>query len=660
MERSPIADCRCFDVAGFSSKPTLLRKIFSKTVRFETLAIYPFKYAFPAPGCIQSRLLFEFHTYLRRLGSLLQFEPKETIRSQSKPVGLALDRWKIHVTEDLDRNSTFRLRQIEIHRLSETREIRDAQDPFISVLSQVGEYLSVGRIKKLDCSAPKDGKKLSQRNHVPHPIQERGRITLLGFHVDRFISPNWIHDDGTIEACGVSGGKAGVAIRIPLHGRTDAIAVTEVNVIAHADFVAVVEDGRAGKGKKQAIEQFNAPAIVVDQGGEAPPDSEVNAHSRVRAIGEVHVVALVVRHHLESQLVVIPQKEAPLTCLRKAGRLGDDVDDGQAVFLAQGHIDARHQWKMEGHVALVAIAKVWSHIRRPLVGFGQEQAARIARVDLTPHRFDHGMRFRKVFATGSVALNKVRNRVHPQPIDAHIQPVAHHLQDFLDHSGIIEVQIGLVREKAVPKILLGYRIPRPIGSLRVRKYNSRALVLLFCIAPYIKVALRRTAGRLTGRLKPRMLIGSVVHDQLDHHLETAVVSGRQKLPEVVNRAIHRMDVQIIGDVVAVILQRGRKEGQEPQASDTEVLKVIHFLNQTREVTDSIAIAVLKCADVQLIDNGILIPERVSCTSQLFGHPHLMRHCGARVGKLPPLKAEASYLANRGAHESEAGRPANRQ
>src|SRR3974390_345544 len=327
MERSPIADCRRFDVAGFSSEPTLLRKIFSKTVRFEALAIYPFKYAFPAPGCIQSRRLFEFHTCLRRLGSLLQFEPKETIRSQSEPVGLALDRWEVHVTEDLDRNSTFRLRQIEIHRLSKTREIRDAQHPFISVLYQVGEYLSVGGIKKLDCSAPKDGKKLSQRNHVPHPIQERGRITLLGFHVDRFISPDRIHDDGAIEACGDRRGKAGVAIRVPLHGSTDAIAVTEVNVITHADFVAVVEDGRDGKGKKKAVEQFNAPAVVVDQGGEAPPDSQVDAHSRVRAIGEVHVVALVVCYHLECQLVVIPQQETPLTCLRKAGSLGDDVDD---------------------------------------------------------------------------------------------------------------------------------------------------------------------------------------------------------------------------------------------------------------------------------------------------------------------------------------------
>ena len=152
---------------------------------------------------------------------------------------------------------------------------------------------------------------------------------------------------------------------------------------------------------------------------------------------------------------MIPQKEAPLTCLWKAGCLGDNVDDWQAVFLAQGHIDPRHQWKMEGHVALVAIAKVGAHIRRPLVGFGQKHAIRIARVNLAPKRFDHRVGFRKVFATGTIALNKVRNRVHPQPVDAHIQPVAHHFQNFLDHGRIIEVQIGLVREKAVPIILFG-------------------------------------------------------------------------------------------------------------------------------------------------------------------------------------------------------------
>ena len=36
---------------------------------------------------------------------------------------------------------------------------------------------------------------------------------------------------------------------------------------------------------------------------------------------------------------------------------------------------------MKGHVALVAIAKIWTHVRRPLIGFSKNEAIRIACVN---------------------------------------------------------------------------------------------------------------------------------------------------------------------------------------------------------------------------------------------------------------------------------------
>src|SRR5713226_5778440 len=129
---------------------------------------------------------------------------------------------------------------------------------------------------------------------VPRPKTPKSfrNAIMLRFHVDGFVSPDRIHDDWTVQARGCRGGKAGVAIGVPLHGCPNAIAVAEIDVIAHPDFVAVVENGRAGKGKKQAVEKLYAPAIVVDERGKAPPDAKVDAHSRVRAISDVHVVAL--------------------------------------------------------------------------------------------------------------------------------------------------------------------------------------------------------------------------------------------------------------------------------------------------------------------------------------------------------------------------------
>ena len=134
----------------------------------------------------------------------------------------------------------------------------------------------------------------------------------------------------------------------------------------------------------------------------------------------------------------------------------------------------------------------------------------------------------------------------------------------------------------MPEILLGDRVPGPVGSFGVGENDSRVFVFLFGVAPDVEVAFRRAAWSLTGRLKPRMLIGGVIHHQLDHHLQVAVVSAVQEGAEIVDGAVHRMDIQIVGDVVAVVLERRGKEGQQPEAGDAQILKIIHFLNQARE------------------------------------------------------------------------------
>ena len=91
------------------------------------------------------------------------------------------------------------------------------------------------------------------------------------------------------------------------------------------------------------------------------------------AVGEVHVVALVVGDHLEREFVVIAEEEAPLAVVGDGGGLRHDVGDGQAVFLAERHVDARHQREVEGHVALVAVAEVRADVGGPHVGFGEDR-----------------------------------------------------------------------------------------------------------------------------------------------------------------------------------------------------------------------------------------------------------------------------------------------
>ncbi len=69
----------------------------------------------------------------------------------------------------------------------------------------------------------------------------------LGFDVNCFVTPNRVHDDRAVQPAWSCRGKTGVPIRVPLHGSPNTVAVAEIDVISHADFVPVIQDRSAGK-----------------------------------------------------------------------------------------------------------------------------------------------------------------------------------------------------------------------------------------------------------------------------------------------------------------------------------------------------------------------------------------------------------------------------
>ncbi len=271
---------------------------------------------------------------------------------------------------------------------------------------------------------------------------------------------------------------------------------------------------------------------------------------------------------------MIAQKQSPLAAVGNRRRLRHDVGNRQAIFLAQRHVDARHQRKVKGHVALVAIAEVGTHIGRPLVGFGKNEAVGIVRVDRGADLLDDRVCLGQVLAGGAVALTEIGNRIHAQRVHAHVEPEAHGLQHLFHHQRIVEVEIRLMRKEAMPVVSLRGFIPGPVRFFRVGKDDARVFVELVGIGPDIHVALRRARRRKPRRLEPRMLIAGVIDDQLDHHLHVALVRRIEEALEVAQRAVGGIHIDIVCNVVAVIAQRRREEGQQPDAGDAEVLQII--------------------------------------------------------------------------------------
>ena len=88
------------------------------------------------------------------------------------------------------------------------------------------------------------------------------------------------------------------------------------------------------------------------------------------------------------------------------------------------------------------------------------------------------------------------------------------------------------------------------------------------------------------------------------------MGGLKKTLEVFEIAVTGMDGSVIGNVVAVIAQRRGKEWHQPDGVDAQFLQIIELLRQAAKIADSIRIGVVKRADVDLVNDGVLVPELV--------------------------------------------------
>ena len=63
--------------------------------------------------------------------------------------------------------------------------------------------------------------------------------------------------------------------------------------------------------------------------------------------------------------------------------------------------------------------------------------------------------------------------------------------------------------------------------------------------------------------------------------------------EVVEAAVVGMDVEVVGDIVAVVALRRRVERQQPDRVDAQFLDVVELLRQTGEIADAVVVGVAR-------------------------------------------------------------------
>ena len=264
---------------------------------------------------------------------------------------------------------------------------------------------------------------------------------------------------------------------------------------------------------------------------------------------------------------------------------------------------------MKRHVALVALAEVLHDFGGRLVRLCEQDAVRVGRLDLGAHAFEERVRLGQVLAVGALTREQVGHCVEPQPVEPELQPEADHVEHRLLDLGVVVVEVRLVVEEAMPVVGARDRVPRPVGGLGVDEDDPRIRVALVCVRPHVPVALGRVRAG-AGLLEPRMVAGGVVDDHVRDHAHAALVGGVDEAAHVFDRAVVRVHRVEVGDVVAAVAQRRGVHRQQPDAVHAEPLQVLEPLRQAAEVARAVGVCVREAAQVDLVEDGPLEPQRV--------------------------------------------------
>src|SRR5262245_31221736 len=110
------------------------------------------------------------------------------------------------------------------------------------------------------------------------------------------------------------------------------------------------------------------------------------------------------------------------------------------------------------------------------------------------------------------------------------------------------------------------------------------------LGPDIPIAVLRLwiAPRL---LEPCMLIGRVVHDEINQHANATLLGAVGEIDEIAKGAVPRIDAVVVRDVITVIAMRRGLEGHQPYGRDAEAVQIIEPPRQTAEIADAVTVGI---------------------------------------------------------------------
>ena len=493
-----------------------------------------------------------------------------------------------------------------------------------------------------------------QRNQLLEEGEHRIRVILLGLRVDR----RMVRIDADPRFLGsIGGGEASVGRIVPLH-RGAGVVTAALGERVHHRFGGL--DMRLLDTLVEHVQGFKV-AILVE-----PGEMRVR-HAKLLTLVNVGRATMHVQQHRQrlggmdavllrrviapaghdARLVVVVEEQAHPALLRdrillggkrtlqlrqiKRGRIPlravlainiNMLEHEQHVQFACGGVrdllialrgDA---WRLTNReIAFAAVEHFAVHLLEELVkprAVGAERERGRVAVGTGGIILDLAARFARKLAVGVDALGNLRDDVHAETVDTTVEPPVHHLVDRLTHLRVLPVEVRLLRGILVEEILAALGVILPCGTAEIRaptvRFGTRRARLMAGTGgtPPIPVGVRVVL--VAARLEPRVLVGSMVDDQIHHDFQTALMRLGKQFIHIVKRAEHRIYALVIRDIVAVVILRGLVDRAQPQHINAQVGEIIQAAGDALDIAEAIAIGVLEATRVNLVHHGVRPPR----------------------------------------------------
>ena len=211
------------------------------------------------------------------------------------------------------------------------------------------------------------------------------------------------------------------------------------------------------------------------------------------------------------------------------------------------------------------------------------------------------------------------DHVHPEAVYAAVKPAIHHGIDRFPELWILPVQIRLLLAEQMQVPLAGFFIVTP----RRRRKEGRPVVRLpsvLAVAPdiVIPVGIVPAFSRFH---KPGVFIGGVIHDEIHHQLDVPLVQLPQKRIKILHCSKFGHDLFIVTDIISHVRIRRIIHRAQPDRADAQPFQMIQPGDDAGDISDPVAVGILKAARVDLVKYPFLPPCRTHC---VFSFPFLHR------------------------------------